>query len=236
MTSTTQQGPTTTPNNGETERLRQEGTSTQQTPTQLPSTKADTLTADIVRELLDYDRTTGDLIWRERDRRHFQNEQAWKTWNARYAGKAAGSRITSGYLQVTILGVRYVATYLIWVHVHGTPPTGQVDHHNRDRADNRLVNLREVTPAENQRNRSLAVNNNTGVNGVYRNGKKFRAMLTADGIRHTFGTFDTIGEAKAIIEAVAPTLGFDPTHGRDPNDPPTESITVHAENDGGEEV
>ena len=51
-----------------------------------------------------------------------------------------------------------------------------------DRADNRLVNLREATLAENNRNKKLQSNNTTGFKGVSFNkaSRKFVARLTVN--------------------------------------------------------
>lgn len=47
---------------------------------------------------------------------------------------------------------------LIWISVHGLPPAGlPIDHINRDKADNRIGNLRLVQPVENAHNRRTYV-------------------------------------------------------------------------------
>ena len=40
------------------------------------------------------------------------------------------------------------------MYVYGTFPENTIDHINRIKTDNRLVNLRDVTVAENNRNKS----------------------------------------------------------------------------------
>jgi hypothetical protein len=57
----------------------------------------------------------------------------------------------------------YSAARLAWLYVHGEWPKNQIDHINRVRDDDRLVNLRDVTRTENQNNRS---NNNGLPEGV----------------------------------------------------------------------
>jgi hypothetical protein len=61
-------------------------------------------------------------------------------------------------------GKLYGAARLAWLYVHGEWPKNQIDHINRLRDDNRLVNLRDVTHTENCNNIST---NNGLPEGVY---------------------------------------------------------------------
>lgn len=68
-------------------------------------------------------------------------------------GSKVGSHHTSGYLKVNFQGKSYPLTRIIWKLVTGLEPLGEIDHINRDRKDNRWVNLRDVTSQQNQLNR-----------------------------------------------------------------------------------
>lgn len=57
-------------------------------PTTIPTTRSE-LTAEIARELLDYDPLSGALTWKKRDRKWFSRSNQWKNWNGRYAGRQA---------------------------------------------------------------------------------------------------------------------------------------------------
>jgi len=79
---------------------------------------------------------------------------------------------TNGYLNIVI---GFKGTYyninvhrFVWVLCNGSWPQLTIDHINGNRHDNRIENLREVTPSENTLNTLLAwkPNKDTGVAGV----------------------------------------------------------------------
>lgn len=59
-----------------------------------------------------------------------------------------------GYIQTRFDGCNFPAHRLAYLLATGVWPTGVVDHVNHDRSDNRIANLRDVSPLENRRNRS----------------------------------------------------------------------------------
>jgi hypothetical protein len=72
------------------------------------------------------------------------------------AGRLAGSRRKGGYLQVGFGGRTHTAQRLAWFYVHGTWPANHIDHINRNRSDNRIANLRDVSPKRNAANRCVS--------------------------------------------------------------------------------
>lgn len=103
--------------------------------------KAD-LTAQRLRELLDYDPETGRFTWRV------------KSGHRRAAGMLAGGKpAKNGYLRVGADGGVYFAHRLAWLYVHGEWPRGDIDHMNGNRTDNRIANLRDVSRSINLQNR-----------------------------------------------------------------------------------
>jgi hypothetical protein len=127
------------------------------------------ITAEYVRHRLQYNSETGVFIWRPRSA-----DDKW--WNVRHTGKVAGFMNGKGYRQIRINGKLYRAARLAWLYVHGEWPENQIDHINRARDDDRLVNLRDVTPTENQNNKS---NNNGLPEGIYWNTQnaKYQARI-----------------------------------------------------------
>lgn len=68
-------------------------------------------------------------------------------------GWTFGSKNGSGYMLICIEGKRYSAHRLVAeTFIQNTDDKPFIDHINRDRADNRVENLRWVTNGENQRN------------------------------------------------------------------------------------
>jgi hypothetical protein len=94
------------------------------------------LTATRLRELMTYDPHTGIFEWRKLVGRR---------------KNPAGCIDDKGYRIIRIAGRNHKAHRLAILYVQGRWPVGDTDHANGDRSDNRLVNLRAATRAENQR-------------------------------------------------------------------------------------
>lgn len=84
----------------------------------------------------------------------------------------AGGKSAEGYIVIEIGSVAYKAHRLVWLYVYGKHPTGDIDHINQVRSDNRLVNLREVSRSLNAHNTGHYRTNTSGVKGVCFDKKK----------------------------------------------------------------
>ena len=142
------------------------------------------ITADELRSILHYDPLTGVFTRRE-------------SAGGRMAGKVSGGPTTDGYTKIGVNRRYYKAHRLAWLYVYGEWPTYQIDHINRDRADNRICNLRDVTHQQNLCNTNTYSNNTSGHKGVrYRNGK-FAARIRVNYKFVQLGTFECFDEAVA---------------------------------------
>ncbi len=73
------------------------------------------------------------------------------------AHSRAGSRGGNGRIQVRINSKNYSASVITYTLHYGTP-IGEVDHINRNPADNRIENLRDVSKRDNSLNTSHVIN------------------------------------------------------------------------------
>jgi hypothetical protein len=69
---------------------------------------------------------------------------------------------------------------VIWALVHGRWPKQTIDHANGETLDDRLENLREATPSEQQWNQKKAKNNTSGFKGVALCGRKWKWHIRVD--------------------------------------------------------
>ena len=183
------------------------------------------LTAEIVRELLDYNPDTGDLFWKERPLKYFKSERSARRWNTTYAGKKAfitkDKEDSSKHVRISrkvgsIFDKSYYAHRIIWLHYYGCWPKDQIDHINHDATDNRIINLRDVTASENQRNRTLQKNNKVGHNGIYYDNerKQYRAQIYNGKNSKHIGRYDTLEEAIEARQLANINYNYHPNHGR----------------------
>ena len=157
------------------------------------------ITQERLRELFEYNKDTGDLIWKVT-----RNHKAVK-------GDVAGYIRPCGYIRVKVDSVNYLAHRLVWLYINGSEPLDQIDHINRDRKDNRLSNLRESSNALNQRNKGKSKSNTSGTTGVYWNKATAKWLVTI--ASKYYGVFEDKEFAELVAEEVYSKLGFSPNHG-----------------------
>lgn len=144
------------------------------------------VTQDQLKTLLTYNHETGNFTWLPRESRRF---------NVVYAGKIAGS-LTYEWRQIMIFGRSYLAHRLAWLYVHGVVPE-YLDHIDGNGANNALNNLRPATKQQNCRYRKLNADNEIGLKGVRRVGKKYVARINTGKKPTYLGIFKTKEQAHA---------------------------------------
>lgn len=78
-------------------------------------------------------------------RAEFAYDRATGVITRRRNGARVGTPNTAGYLQVSFRNKRYYAHRLAWLIETGEWPAHEIDHINSNRADNRWVNLRDLS-------------------------------------------------------------------------------------------
>jgi hypothetical protein len=174
---------------------------------------------ELLVQLLSYNPETGLLTWKTRSEElgasYGFTVQSVRMWNARYSGKLAASRLRHGYVGVKIFGQTYFAHRVIWKMAHGVDPD-HVDHVNGRKGDNRLANLRDVTAAENQKNRKLTEASRSGVIGVRwcKSTNAWVARIGVHGKTITLGRHSDFSSAVEERRGAEREYGFHENHGR----------------------
>lgn len=169
--------------------------------------------AELLRQLLEYDPETGDLVWRARPTSMFQDGRktadcSATSWNSRYAGKPAlAVPKGNGYLMGRIMGKAALAHRVAWKIHYGDEPD-VIDHINREKSDNRIENLRSVSQRINCRNGDMRKNNSSGVTGVGFDASRPNTPWTVQISGRHKGRFKTKSEAVAVRRRAEDELGF----------------------------
>lgn len=148
------------------------------------------LNADMLRDMVSYDPDTG-IITSNQSR------------GCRAKGTPIGTKGKTGHMYAGIDGRIYLIHRLIWMYMTGDFPKKGIDHINGDPTDNRWINLREATQAENVQNIRKATRvSTTKLLGSFKtpNGK-YCARIRSNKKLINLGTFASAEEAHAAYVA-----------------------------------
>lgn len=180
-------------------------------------------TSEELHKLFQYN--NGQLYWKTRDRNYFESDRDHRWWNSRYSGTRAGanrkdSSSSLNYRWVKIFKKSYPEQNIIWFMCHGYYPINILDHIDHDPSNNRIENLREVTPSENSKNRKLSKNNKSGVHGVAWVEKyaTWRVTIRVDNKTISLGCYKSLFDAVCIRKSAEISYGFHHNHGKPYNE------------------
>ncbi|MBR8073514.1 HNH endonuclease [Burkholderia cenocepacia] len=153
------------------------------------------ITIEQLRELLEYEPSTGILRWKV-------------CRGAARPGTVAGTVSDIGRVIVRIDRHPYKAHILAWALYYGEWPNMEIDHRDRNPCNNAVKNLRPSTRAQNCFNQGLLARNSTGFKGVsfHKKRNKFVARICAHGVIRHLGYFDRAEEAHEIYSLAAMML------------------------------
>lgn len=138
------------------------------------------LTSQRVRELFDYDPFTGTLSRKDATKGYDGNREITRETD-------------KGYLITTVDGVTYRVHQLVWLFF-GNDPVDELDHADRDRANNRIGNLRPCTRTQNLANAGPKRGKYKGVSFCKQTGR-WVAQIGFEYQNIKIGRFDTPEEA-----------------------------------------
>jgi hypothetical protein len=147
-----------------------------------------------LKEVMEYDPTTGLCFWRK------------KLGSKAMPGCQLGNIDPSkGYYKVNMDGIRFYVHRLIYFYMTGQWPDDEIDHIDRDRANNKWINLRAATKSQNKANTCSDPRNCHGVKGISRRPDtgKWQAEIKVNQRKIYLGVFVSPEEAHAAYLAAA---------------------------------
>jgi len=130
-------------------------------------------------------------------------------------GSIAGN-IDGEYLRIVIDKKIYLAHRLAWFYQTGIYPE-KIDHEDHNGTNNIFTNLRNVSHAENMKNKKLHKNNTSGTVGVYwhKNSNRWMSSICVDKKTKHLGYFNDINDAIKIRKEAEIKYGFHKNHGKE---------------------
>lgn len=150
------------------------------------------LTYERLFELLNYDPDSGLFIRKTGCRGHA-------------AGAIAGCVDRRGYVFIGIDGKLFLAHRLAFLFMTKEWPLSLVDHVDRDKGNNRWVNLRSANKSQNNANSKVQNNNTSGFKGVSwcSTTHRWQAFISIDNKSKRLGRFSSAAEASAAYKNAA---------------------------------
>lgn len=151
---------------------------------------------DRLKSLLRYDPLTGELRW------------AVRKGSATAGSLATRKASNCGHIGINIDCEPYLAHRVIWKLQTGADPADGIDHADGDHANNKWGNLREASHCQNMANRKRPNNNTSGIKGIsfHIRSKKWQARISANGVSHHLGYFETLQTAAQALKSARSRL------------------------------
>lgn len=153
------------------------------------------------------------LRWKERPLHHFESEQSFNIFKARFTGNPVGTPSTNNYWTVSFRGNKFATHRIVYAIFHKTRDLKglQVDHIDNNRSNNSPENLRLVTHTENGRNTKMRSNNTSGLRGVVlvkkvKGPKRWIAQIIVGKKYIYLGSFETKEDAGRAYDAASERL------------------------------
>jgi hypothetical protein len=153
------------------------------------------LDLDLLRQFLEYDPTSSTgLRWVK------------TTTNRVKPGEKAGQLHSTGYFKVSLHGINYPNSRLVWALVTGEDPGSlHIDHIDKNKLNNQFENLRLVTHRRNMQNRSDQPT--PGVGAYYhKQSGRWISMIGVGGKQVYLGIFGTPEKAAEAYQRALANL------------------------------
>jgi len=131
------------------------------------------------------------------------------------AGSIAGTIRPDGYTRLRVKGRLHYAHRLAWLAYYGFNTQLEIDHIDQNRLNNSIVNLRQVTRQDNQKNKCINVKNRSGVLGVhfFKERNKWVASISLNNKNVYLGIYESFFDAVCIRKSAEIRYDFHKNHG-----------------------